>query len=95
METMTLKERREQWEKGGDVKLVAVHNEPIGKGSVYKTLYVILDFRGEYHLHRYFPMAMGVEGTPSWEVSVDISNSTMDKCLNEVTEAMEDLLPKE
>jgi hypothetical protein len=53
-----------------------------------------MDFREKYHLHRYFPMAMGVEATRSWEVSVDISNSTLDKCLDAVTEAMDDLLPK-
>ena len=91
---MTLTERREQWEKGGIVKLVAVHNEPLCDKTVYKTVYVIMDFREKYHLHRYFPMAMGVEATRSWEVSVDISNSTLDKCLDAVTEAMDDLLPK-
>ena len=75
---MSLKEKREEWEKGGTVVL---------KVSVGNTIYVVLNFNGELALHRYFLMGK------SWEVSVDISNSTLDNCLAGVTEAFEDFYP--
>ena len=83
-----LQEMRDQWEKGGEEILCVTHNV-----DGYKVVYVVLNFRDEFSLHRYFSMRMGLEQEERWQVSVDISNSTLQKCLDEVTEAFEELLP--
>jgi len=69
---MTLKEKRLEWEQGGEELLVVTDED---------TVYVVLEFDGEFSLHRYFILGGG------WNVSIDIENSTLKKCLEEVTEA--------
>jgi len=77
---MTLKEIRAKWEKGGVVKLQVIHNI-----ENYKTVYVVLDFNGEYYLHRYF---LSIDG---WAVRKDIAGSPIERCLEEVTEDFKDI----
>jgi len=83
---MKLKDKREEWEQGGEEVLVVTEKTFAGD---YSIVYVVLDFGGEYAVQRYFPLR------ENWEVSVDISNSTLEKCLNHVSEAFEEHYPKE
>jgi hypothetical protein len=98
---MTLEDKREQWEKGGEVVLTVTDKEVFKNGSSYPTVYVVLNFKDEYSLHRYFPiwrkiMPMKPDLEDSiWEVSVDVSNSTIEKCLEEVSNAFEKRYPKD
>ena len=85
---MDLKTKREDWEKGGEEILVVTQMD-----GAYATVYVILNFDGEYALHRYFPMYCQPEKT--WEVSVDCSGTTLERCLNEVTDSFKELYPTE
>jgi hypothetical protein len=79
---MTLEKIREDWESGGEVKLVICEKEQLGQ------VLVVLDFKGEYALHRYFPIGK------NWEVSVDVSNSSLERCLEEVTDQNAEYYPK-
>lgn len=78
---MNLDEKREAWEKGCIPVLVV--SEQVEAGQVF----VVLDIDKEYTLHRYFPIG------ENWEVSIDISNSTLENCLQGVTEAFESSYP--
>jgi len=83
---MTLKEKREKWEKGGEeVLAVTLMN------GAYATLFVVLDFGGEFSLHRYVPSYSQPE--TKWDISVDISNSTLEKCLGRVSYEFIDVYP--
>ena len=80
---MTLKERREQWEKGGELVLEVVDSE----GS-YKTVLVVVKFVNEnphyvtYSTLRYSPNY----GTPecNWEVSADYQGNDLQDALAEI-----------
>jgi len=76
---MNLKDKRKEWETDGVEKLAVTTDH---------TLYVILDFDGEFSLHRYFILGGG------WNISVDIENSTLEKCLNAVSEAFWSVYPQ-
>jgi uncharacterized protein YbdZ (MbtH family) len=83
---MTLKQIRDRCEKGGEVKLVIFH-------EFYDSLYVILEFNNKYSLNRYFRFT-----TPAfvlWNCSIDISQETMQDCLDYLTEEFADYYPKE
>jgi len=83
---MTLKEKREEWEQGGEECLAVTLMD-----GAYATLYVVLDFGGEFSLHRY--VASYGQPEKRWEVSVDTSNSTLEKCLEGVSEAFAIIYP--
>jgi hypothetical protein len=83
--TMTLNEIRAKSEKGGIVKLEVIHNKELTFAiGNYKTVYVVLDFNGEYYLHHYFPAKDG------WTVSRDIAGSSIERCLEAVTAAFKE-----
>jgi hypothetical protein len=86
---MTLSELREKWENGGEVVLETV----LGEG-VWKSVYVILNFRDEYSLHRYFQQVLTLPSNPEWNVSVDVANSSLQRCLDEVTQDFQEVYPK-
>ncbi len=79
---MNLQDRRDQWEKGAEEMLCVTHNV-----DGYKTVLVVLNFDEEYALHRYFKIG------DDWSISIDISNSTLAKCLFDVTTFFEDIRP--
>lgn len=83
---MNLKDKREDWEEGGEEVLCITRMD-----GAYATVYVILNYDGEYTLHRYFPNY----GQPEmkWEVSIDVTNSTLERCLKELSEAFQDAYP--
>ena len=80
---MTLEDKRKEWEQGGEAVLVICDKERLGQ------VLVVLDFKGEFALHRYFPIGM------NWEVSVDVANSSLLRCLEEVTDQNAEHYPKE
>jgi len=85
---MNLEEKRKEWENGYEVVLVVTDKETYNDNSSYSTVYVVLNVDGEYALHRYFPMS-----DMSWEVSVDISNSTLERCLEAVSISFKYIYP--
>lgn len=86
----SLKDKRYEWEKGGIVVLLVTD---VDSQNEYDIVYVVLSFNGEYALHRYFPVIKDCV-ISEWAVSVDISNSTLEKCLGAVSEAFIDVCPE-
>lgn len=84
----TLEEKRKQWEEGGIVKVAVTHCIPYKDGSNSKTVLVIVDFEEEFSLHRYMKLGNG------WDVSVDVANSSLDNCMEEITFQMQNIYPE-
>lgn len=94
---MTLKERRDQWERGLREVMVVTHVAPLPDGRTYDTVYVLLSserpfFDGtttSYHLHRYFTVA------GEWECSVDLQGKELPECLAWIDNGFRDHYPRE
>tara|TARA_Y100000310_G_C20456034_1_gene703099 strand:- start:122 stop:388 length:267 start_codon:yes stop_codon:yes gene_type:complete len=86
---MTLRERRDQWEKGGEPVLTVAH------GETNPEVFVIVEFpdrlgdHRNYDLHRYFKIG------DNWEVSCDEKRIMLPLALTIVTSWFNDLYPKE
>jgi len=85
---MTLKERREQWELGGDVVLL------VTKDNTYVVVHVVLRFEKKglptvYSMHRYFKIG------DNWECSCDERGDNLEHCLSRVSANFRHLYPKD
>lgn len=90
--TMTLQERRDQWEEGGIEEQCVVAND-----DGYKTVLVIASYPTQdmiirkYQLLRYFTIG------GSWEVSCDVSQegeAGLTACMEWITNFCKNLYPK-